>query len=202
MHEPAAPPITITPLTRLQFRAELPHLVDLYIAAMGYDTALRAQRITAWEEDSHLPGFAAYAAVDTATETIVGIAYGFPARLDGWWHGQVYRGVRARLLLTQDLHHLLTTYFEVAEIHVATPWRGRGLGRRLLTALLAATSCPHALLSTPEVPDENNHAFHLYRALGFRDLIRNFRFSSDHRDFAILVRPLPLTEPHPGPSPR
>ena len=183
---------TLIRLTREEFRSHVDQLVDLYITAMGYRPAIRAERITSWEADSALPGFVAFAAVDSEG-SIIGIAYGFSANLHGWWHRQVYRGVRTRLLLTPRLHHLMTTYFEVAEIHVEAQYRGLGLGRKLLEALLSATNHTHALLSTPEVAGENNGAFHLYRALGFNDLIRQFRFSGDSRYFAILYRQLPLT---------
>ncbi|MER2206304.1 MAG: GNAT family N-acetyltransferase, partial [Rhodococcus sp. (in: high G+C Gram-positive bacteria)] len=48
------------------------------------------------------------------------------------------------------------------------------------------------LLSTPEVYDEDNRAWRLYRRLGFRDVLRRFRFAGDNRPFAVLGRGLPL----------
>ncbi|VZH85690.1 N-acetyltransferase [Corynebacterium rouxii] len=79
-------------------------------------------------------------------------------------------------------------YFELAELHVSPRAQGQGIGRNLLHALI--NHCGHELilLSTPEVPDEKNAAFHLYRSCGFDDLLRNFMFEGDRRPFAVLQR--------------
>ena len=50
------------------------------------------------------------------------------------------------------------------------------------------------MLSTPEVENENNGAWRLYRSLGFGDVLRSHRFDGDTRPFAVLSRPLPLPE--------
>ena len=51
---------------------------------------------------------------------------------------------------------------------------------------------PQVLLSTPEVDEEANRAWRLYRRLGFTDVIRGYHFAGDPRPFAILGRNLPL----------
>ncbi len=53
--------------------------------------------------------------------------------------------------------------------------------------MLRASAGHHMLLSTPEVPQERNAAWQLYRAMGFRDLLRDFTFPGDQRTFGILV---------------
>ena len=82
--------------------------------------------------------------------------------------------------------------FEVCELHVHPDHQSRGLGRRLLYALLAGLSQSVALLSTP---DADTKAFRLYHADGFVDLARGYHFPGDSRPFAILGVELPL---HPG----
>jgi len=52
-------------------------------------------------------------------------------------------------------------------IGVVPPWRGRGVGRRLLSALLdAARAEGHDALSLSV--EEDNFALHLYESVGFR----------------------------------
>jgi ribosomal protein S18 acetylase RimI-like enzyme len=65
---------------------------------------------------------------------------------------------------------------------------GEALTRRLLSDRPEA----HVLLSTPEISEEPNRAWRLYRRLGFTDIIRGYHFSGDQRAFAILGRALPL----------
>ena len=51
------------------------------------------------------------------------------------------------------------------------------------------------MLSTPEVAQEDNRAWRLYRRLGFEDVLRHFTFAGDRRPFAVLGRRLPLDGP-------
>ena len=88
---------------------------------------------------------------------------------------------------------MLRSYFEVAEVHGLPRMQGHGLGRQLLTELLWNAPGKWALLSTPEVPNESNRAFSLYRSMGFTDVIRQYRYPGDERPFAILKLPLPLS---------
>ena len=55
------------------------------------------------------------------------------------------------------------------------------------------------LLSTPEYGDQPpGRAWQLYRRLGFRDVLRDHRFTGDFRPFAVLGRELPLDPPAPA----
>lgn len=212
--------VRIVPLTAAEFDAAAPALVEVYIAAMGYPARIHAHRVSAWRRDSARPGFRAFCAVRSpaadspaalrpgspasspagSDARVLGVAYGFHGSPQTWWHQQVQRGVAYRRLPAA----LLDGYFEVAEVQVSPEHQGRGLGRRLLRALLdvpaadpAHGTAPetHALLSTPEVPGEDNHAFRLYRSLGFHDVLRTFYFPGDSRPFAVLGAPLPLPAP-------
>ena len=87
---------------------------------------------------------------------------------------------------------LLDNYTELTEIHVDPSWQGNNIGGRLLTIFASSLTSQRLLLSTPEVTSENNRAFHLYRRLGFTDVVRNMHFPGDPRPFAILGSRLPL----------
>jgi ribosomal protein S18 acetylase RimI-like enzyme len=93
----------------------------------------------------------------------------------------------------------LADYFELTELHMRPDAQGRGFGERLLRALLAGTARPVVLLSTPEqAPPGPGRAWRLYRRLGFRDVLRDHRFTGDSRPFAVLGRELPLPAPADG----
>lgn len=183
--------LDIRELTVAEFYMAAPHLVDIYVTAMGYDTALIPSRIKAWRLNSRNQDFHAFVAV--VDRRVVGVAYGFQGNPHQWWFNQVYHGVRQHYGHNSPEVKMMRHYFEVSEIHVAPEFQGRGIGARLLRALLAAASSPHVLLSTPEVAGEANSAFHLYRAHGFSDLLRYFLFRGDSRPFAVLQRQLPHT---------
>jgi ribosomal protein S18 acetylase RimI-like enzyme len=87
---------------------------------------------------------------------------------------------------------LMTSYFELTELHIHPHAQGRGLGEALARRLLADRAEDHVLLSTPEINGEANRAWRLYRRLGFTDVIRGYHFAGDPRAFAILGRALPL----------
>lgn len=214
-------PLSLRALTAPEFVATAPSLVDIHLSAMRYPARLRESRIAAWKQDSTMPGFLAFCAFSTppppspqtppgasrapspggasqsANGILAGIAYGFRGSPDTWWHHNVRRG----LLYRREPASVLNDYFEVAEVHVAPAHQGRGVGRALLTRLLEHVSEPEALLSTPEVPGEDNRAFRLYRSFGFRDVLRSFYFPGDSRPFAVLGASLPLVFSSPPPPP-
>lgn len=182
--------VSIRRLSEAEFSVNCPDFVDIYIEAMGYDPSLREARIKAWRRETYQPGFTAVCAVEAGQ--ILGIAYGFLGSPDHWWHLQLRRGFSLNGGPTEAEFELLRNYFEVAEIHVAPGKQGRGIGRLLLTELLHNVPAGNALLSTPEVPQEENFAFGLYRSMGFRDVLRHFHFTGDRRPFAVLAAELPL----------
>lgn len=188
--------MSICRLTAPEFSVNAPDFVDIYLEAMGYDPNLRSARINAWRRETYQPGFTAVCALEHGE--ILGIAYGFLGSPDHWWHLQVRRGFSLAGGPTEAEYELLRNYFEVAEIHVRPGHQGAGIGRRMITELLRAAPAGNALLSTPEVPGEENLAFGLYRSLGFRDVLRQFRFTGDQRPFAVLAAQLPLAEDRRG----
>ena len=185
-----------------EFALLAPVLVDIYIAAMHYSPAIRSQRIDVWRRDTGCPGFTAVVALESGesgargagsgSESVVGVAYGFLGRRGRWWDTQLIKGLKETGTLDSSRADMLGSYFEIAEVHVTAAAQNHGIGRHLLTELLRDIPADWALLSTPEVPDEANAAFGLYRKLGFEDVLRNFTYTGDERPFAVLGRRLPL----------
>ena len=181
---------TIRRLRSTEFALYVPVLVNIYVEAMGYPDSVMPYRIDAWRRDCIQPGFTAVIAEDE--DAILGLAYGFLGNSSTWWDRQLRMGLQSQRDLTDDDWDLVRHYFEVAEIHVHPAAQGQGLGRTMLHELVRGVSARYALLSTPEVPHEDNGAFGLYRAAGFYDVMRNFHYPGDDRPFAILAARLPL----------
>ncbi|WP_293768856.1 GNAT family N-acetyltransferase [uncultured Corynebacterium sp.] len=182
--------VTLHRLLPAEFSMYAPQLVDIYIEAMGYDPHVRRNRIAAWRSEVTQPGFTAILA--QAESTVVGVAYGFLGSPDTWWDRQLRRGFEAHGGIDEARRDILTSYFELAEIHVSPVCQGHGIGKLLLHELLWNVPARHVLLSTPEVEGEGNRAFGLYRSEGFTDILRHYYYPGDTRPFAILGARLPL----------
>lgn len=177
--------VEIRRLTKAEFSLLAPRLVDIYIEAMGYSPAMRAQRLRVWRTEVVWPGFAAVTAV--FDNQVVGVAYGFLGARERWWDKQLIKALRQQRALTDEDQAMIRDYFEVAEVHVDPRFQGNGIGAALLQALLDTTTARWAILSTPEVDGEANNAFGLYRKFGFTDVVRGFLYEGDARPFAILA---------------
>ncbi len=159
-----------------------------------------------WLEHTRRHGWKAVAAVEVpgpeagadlstanlAGAPILGVAYGYCGAPDQWWQQQVVQGLQRVGADSSQIDELMTSYFELTELHIAPRAQGRGLGEALARRLLADRIESHVLLSTPEINGEGNRAWRLYRRLGFTDIIRGYHFAGDPRAFAILGRALPL----------
>lgn len=183
--------------------------LGVYVDAMGYPRGTENQRAAMWLEHIHRRGWQAVAAVDVEVDVVgtdgkappavelsngplLGIAYGYPGAAGQWWQQQVVLGLQRRGLPPQEIAQLMSSYFELTELHIHPRAQGRGLGEALARRLLAGRDEQHVLLSTPEANGEPNRAWRLYRRLGFTDVIRRYHFAGDPRAFAILGRALPL----------
>ncbi|BBY53304.1 GNAT family N-acetyltransferase [Mycobacterium koreense] len=202
-----------------ELTVRLEHALGVYVAAMGYPPGTEQQRASMWLEHTHRPGWKAVAAVkvdgvrdvedarareaapgDAALPSasalrdgpLLGVAYGYRGGPDQWWQQQVAVGLRHGGLSESQIAALLSSYFELTELHIHPQAQGRGLGEALLRRLLTGRPEAGVLLSTPESRGEGNRAWRLYRRLGFTDVIREHRFVGDPRPFAILGRRLPL----------
>ena len=177
----------------------------VYVDAMRYPRGTESQRASMWLEHTRRHGWKAVAAVETDTaegespaqaqlETapLLGIAYGYCGAPDQWWQQQVVAGLHRVGVPPDEINRLMSSYFELTELHIHPRAQGRGLGEALARRLLAGRGEANVLLSTPEISGEANRAWRLYRRLGFTDVIRGYHFAGDPRAFAILGRALPL----------
>lgn len=192
---------TIVDLSAPAMRARMYEALSIYVQAMGYPAGVEHMRAPMWTEHMLRGGWHAVGAFDCAAQEhilpstpMLGIGYGYRGTPSYWWDTQVRQG----LTHTGRPTDLLDDYFELTELHVHPSQQGKGLGGRLLRALLADRGERRVLLSTPEAPGEGNRAWGLYRGLGFEDVLRNFTFRGDLRPFAVLGRELPL--PAAGPA--
>ncbi|MGV0626644.1 GNAT family N-acetyltransferase [Mycolicibacter minnesotensis] len=189
----------------------------VYVSAMGYPPGTERQRAAMWLEHTRRNGWKAVAAfrsgadsapghlggdttvseagtaaAQSADAELLGVAYGYCGAPDQWWQQQVVLGLQRRNLPEPDIARLMTSYFELTELHVVPSAQGSGLGEALARRLLSGRPEANVLLSTPETSGEANRAWRLYRRLGFTDVMRGHHFTGDPRPFAILGRPLPL----------
>jgi len=179
--------------------------LSVYVDAMQYPAGTENQRAAMWLEHTRRHGWQAVAAVEVdapagdtpSTEELsdaplLGVAYGYCGAPDQWWQQQVVAGLQRGGYPGPEINRLMSSYFELTELHILPRAQGRGLGEALARRLLADRSEANVLLSTPEANGEANRAWRLYRRLGFTDVIRGYHFTGDPRAFAILGRRLPL----------
>jgi len=179
----------------------------IYVDAMRYPRGTEEQRASMWLEHTRRHGWKAVAAVEVPSQEgqdadrsaaalntgeMLGVAYGYCGAPDQWWQQQVVAGLHRVGADSTRISELMTSYFELTELHIAPRAQGRGLGEALARRLLADRCEAHVLLSTPEINGEANRAWRLYRRLGFADIIRGYHFAGDPRALAILGRSLPL----------
>jgi ribosomal protein S18 acetylase RimI-like enzyme len=185
-------------------RHRLGDALSVYVGAMRYPRGTEDQRASMWLEHTRRHGWKGVAAVETAAAAatppdlsaapLLGVAYGYCGAPDQWWQQQVVQGLRRAGRSASDIDGLMTSYFELTELHINPPAQGRGIGEALARRLLSGRAEANVLLSTPEIDGETNRAWRLYRRLGFSDVIRGYHFAGDPRPFAILGRRLPLAD--------
>ncbi|MBY4111277.1 GNAT family N-acetyltransferase [Rhodococcus fascians] len=190
----------VVDLTPQEFRRRLFDALAIYVEAMGYPRGTEHSRAPMWTEHLHRPGWRAVGAMvpnpdKTQPDTLVAVAYGYHGAHHQWWHQQVRDGLRRAGHSTRHVDATLGDYFELTELHVLPSAQGHGLGGRLCRRLLDGVRAHSVMLSTPEVAQEDNRAWRLYRRLGFEDVLRHFTFAGDRRPFAVLGRRLPLDGP-------
>jgi ribosomal protein S18 acetylase RimI-like enzyme len=182
--------------------------LGVYVDAMRYPRGTENQRAAMWLEHirrqgwqgvavveadaAQGPGGEAPPAAELSNAPLLGVAYGYPGAPGQWWQQQVVVGLQRGGLAPPEIARLMTSYFELTELHIHPRAQGHGLGEALTRRLLAGRGEHNVLLSTPETNGEPNRAWRLYRRLGFTDIIRRYHFAGDPREFAILGRALPL----------
>jgi GNAT superfamily N-acetyltransferase len=134
------------------------------------------------------PGFRALAVYLGTPSRIVAFTYCFHGQHGQWWHDVVHTGLTARSGL-MTANGWLNDVVEIAEVHVHPDYQARGIGRRMVLALTSRRSERTAVLSTR---DGETPARHLYRSLGFGDLMTGFVFPGGGPAYAIMGAALPL----------
>ena len=74
--------------------------------------------------------------------------------------------------------------FEFVEFAVQPSMQRRGIGTALITRMLEMIPHRHVLLST--APAEDNQATHLYRHVGFVDLLEHYRYPGSEEPARIM----------------
>lgn len=202
-------------LSPADMQARLGEALSVYVDAMNYPRGTEGQRAPMWLDHTRREGWRGVAAVHVdagahpdpegpdpetdaptaeqlAVAPLLGVAYGYRGAPDHWWQQQVSRGLRHFGFPNAEIRRLMSDYFELTELHIHPNAQGRGLGEALTRRLLSDRPEAYVLLSTPEIGEEPNRAWRLYRRLGFTDIIRGYHFSGDPRAFAVLGRALPL----------
>lgn len=164
-----------------RFRRQVAAVARVYAVAMDRPADVPS-RMTVFSEHASRAGFRACFALEGSR--VVGFGYGYLTAPGQWWHDVV-----AGALAPSVRDSWLSGAFELAELHVLPDFQGGGLGRALLTCVLAEAAAPRALLSTM---DRDTPARHLYRSVGFVDLRTGFRFPGGAEDFCIMGARLPL----------
>jgi ribosomal protein S18 acetylase RimI-like enzyme len=189
------PSLSISRLNPAEFTARLDQLVSVYAAAMRPPGDLLAGRRSVMAGHAVNPGFIALAVTDD--DRTVGFGYGFHGAPGQWWHDTVRRGLVGSHG-TAGAAAWLDDTFEVAELHVAPDYQGRGIGSDVLSRLASGRPERTAMLSTR---DAQTPARRLYRSVGFTDLLTGFHFypGSGEPAFAVMGAELPLRPRPPRP---
>jgi ribosomal protein S18 acetylase RimI-like enzyme len=183
------PVTTLTELGAARFTAAIDKMLAVYTAAMRPVPAQLAGRRSIMARHATNPGFRALAVLDGAGEPVA-FSYGFHGESGQWWHDMVSYALAASAGAARA-SEWLSDSFEVAELHVMPAYQNRGLGRNLLLRLTAERDERNAVLSTH---DSESAARHLYRSLGFSDLLTSFRFSGGDPLYAVMGATLPLRD--------
>jgi ribosomal protein S18 acetylase RimI-like enzyme len=183
------PVTTLTELGAARFVVAVDKLLAVYTAAMNPAPSQLAGRRSIMARHATNPGFRALAVLDGDGEPVA-FSYGFHGEAGQWWHDMVSYALSASAGAAPAAHWLSDS-FEVAELHVKPAYQHIGLGRSLLLRLTGNLDERIAVLSTQ---DSDSPARHLYRSLGFTDLLTAFRFSGGDPPYAVMGAALPLRD--------
>jgi ribosomal protein S18 acetylase RimI-like enzyme len=181
-----------------EFRSSIRALVAVYAAAMSPPDRTLSGREAIMERHAASPGFRGLVA--EADGQLAGFTYGFHGETGQWWHDMVAAALATRTSAAASAAESagsgytgpggwLDDSFEVAELHVLPRWQGNGIGRSLLLTVAGSRPERTAVLSTADAP---TRARRLYRAVGFTDLLTDFRFSGAEPPYAVMGATLPL----------
>lgn len=196
-------------IDRAGFLAEVNELTAVYGAAMLAPREHLAGRRSMMERHTYHPRFRAVLVrpdgaaggqqpVADGGARVAAFTYGFRGASGQWWHDVVRVGLTAAAG-KPAAEHWLNDSFEIAEVHVRPEYQRRGIGRAMLLRLTEGAEQRTALLSTQDLPSP---ARHLYRSLGFTDLLTDFCFPGGGPPYAVMGAELPLVASGPLSPPR
>ncbi|MGW4426231.1 GNAT family N-acetyltransferase [Streptosporangium sp. NPDC004631] len=171
-----------------EFTARLDVVLDIYTAAMRPPADQLTGRKAIMGNHAVHPGFTCLFA-ERADGTPVGVAYGFHGAPGQWWHDVVRRAMTEQNG-AESANGWLGDALEIAEVHVHPDHHGEGIGRAMVTGLCEGRPERTAVLSTR---DQATAARHLYRSIGFADLLTRFVFPGGYERYAIVGAVLPLS---------
>jgi ribosomal protein S18 acetylase RimI-like enzyme len=181
--------VSVAELSPGEFTTRLDQLIGVYAAAMRPPAELLTGRRSIMAGHAVHPGFRALAVTDDGTGEAAGFGYGFHGAAGQWWHDTVRRALTASQGAAAAAAWLDDS-FEVAELHVAPAWQGRGIGADVLLRLTSGRPERTAMLSTR---DADSPARRLYRGVGFTDLLTAFHFfPGGEPPYAVMGAELPL----------
>jgi ribosomal protein S18 acetylase RimI-like enzyme len=170
-----------------EFSAALDTVLGIYTAAMRPPSDQLSGRVAIMQNHATYPDFVC---VFAEAPEIVGFAYGFHGAPGQWWHDVVRRALEDRAG-PRVSEAWFDNALELAEIHVHPDYQGKGIGRRLIHTICHGRAESTAVLSTHDAPTA---ARHLYRNIGFTDLMTDFVFPGGYETYVIAGVPLPLRE--------
>ncbi|MFC4059818.1 GNAT family N-acetyltransferase [Planomonospora corallina] len=180
-----------------EFVSRLDSVLDIYTAAMVPPAdQLSGRRVIMGNHASH-PGFTCLFA-ELPDGTPVGLAYGFHGVPGQWWHDVVHQAVAERHGAA-GARDWLDDALELAEVHVRPGYQGAGIGRSLVLGVCAGRPERTVVLSTRDLPTA---ARHLYRSIGFVDLLTGFVFPGGYERYVIAGAALPLVPGRQDPAHR
>lgn len=170
-----------------EFIARLDPALAVYTAAMRPPPDQLTGRKSIMRNHASYPDFACVLAEREDGE-LAGFAYGFHGGFGQWWHDVIYRSL-VKEKGEEAARYWMGDTMEIAEVHVHPDYQGKGTGRAMMHALTHGRPERTALLSTHDQPTA---ARHLYRTLGFVDLLTQYVFPGGYERYAIVGAPLPL----------
>lgn len=117
-----------------------------------------------------------------ACNQIAAFAYGYVGRTGEYFNDLV----REKLLAaygTDVANYWLADVFEVVEVAVDAPFRGKGFGDLILTELLKDVDARTALLA---VRTDNERAINLYAKHGWEQLLPSVRFPNELTPYMVM----------------
>lgn len=183
--------IEIIQLTPPQFQSATDEIIAVYRATFSLPPYLEsemqiAQVAKSLPEQPTRLGFRCCIARASATEPLVGFAYGFAVQSTDWWYEAV-----AGQMSRARLKEWLSNSFVLAEIAVMPSERRHGIGGQLHDALLALgtatkrSALPYrtAVLSTPQL---DIYAMRLYDSRGWRVLLWDFTLPGAQCPYVVM----------------